>query len=93
MSRRRLLAAGIAVVAIVLVATGGAVTLVEGDTAQNDDEIGELAAEADQERAAMATAVEVAGGILEPLGFGVALGLGVGLLGGTTYAYKNRGMR
>lgn len=93
MNRRRLLGATAVVVAILIVATAAVITLTGETTTQNAETISELAAEADQQRQSAATATDVAGNLVTTLGFGAAFGLGLGLLGGTTYAYRNRGMK
>ena len=93
MSRRRLLAVTAVVFVIVLAGTGAVVLLEGGETTQDAETVDELAAEADQQRQTAVAAADLSGSLLATLGFGVALGLGVGLLGGTAYAYNNRGMR
>ena len=88
---RRLL--GVVAVIVLLIAAAGAVITLTGDTTGSPETIDELAAAADQQREMTANAIGVAESIVMPLGFGAALGLGIGLLGGTVYAYQNRGMR
>ena len=88
---RRLL--GVVAVIVLLLAAAGAVITLTGDTTGSPETIDELAAAADQQREMTANAIGVAESIVMPLGFGAALGLGIGLLGGTVYAYQNRGMR